>query len=132
MKYFGSEEREARRYDRSMAAYEASSVKAYTSLAVLNAGQAVIFTIGLALCMVMAVGDIISGERSIGHFVMVNALLIQLSIPLNFMGMIYREIKQGIIDIDMMFEVLAKDTEVADRPVPSPLPSVMRRSASRM
>ncbi len=90
VKYFGSEERESARYDRSMAAYEKSSVKSYTSLAFLNSGQAVIFTAGLTLCMVMAVGDITSGNKSIGHFVMVNALLIQLSIPLNFMGMIYR------------------------------------------
>jgi ATP-binding cassette, subfamily B, heavy metal transporter len=121
VKYFGSEEREAARYDRSMATYERSSIKAYSSLAVLNAGQAVIFTIGLTLCMVMAVGDIVAGQKSIGHFVMVNALLIQLSIPLNFMGMVYREIKQAVIDIDTMFEVLAKDTEVADKPGAKPL-----------
>jgi ATP-binding cassette, subfamily B, heavy metal transporter len=121
VKYFGSEEREAARYDRAMASYEASSVKAYTSLAVLNAGQAVIFTIGLTACMVMAVGDIMAGTKSIGHFVMVNALLIQLSIPLNFMGMVYREIKQAVIDINMMFEVLEKDTEIADKPGAQPL-----------
>jgi ATP-binding cassette, subfamily B, heavy metal transporter len=121
VKYFGSEEREAARYDRSMASYERSSIKSYTSLAYLNAGQAVVFTAGLTICMVMAVGDITSGSKSIGHFVMVNALLIQLSIPLNFMGMIYREIKQGIIDIDMMFDVLAKDTEIADKPGAKPL-----------
>jgi ATP-binding cassette, subfamily B, heavy metal transporter len=121
VKYFGSEEREAARYDRAMASYESSSIKAYTSLAVLNAGQAVIFTAGLTACMVMAVGDIMAGTKSIGHFVMVNALLIQLSIPLNFMGMVYREIKQAVIDINMMFEVLEKDTEIADKPGAQPL-----------
>jgi ATP-binding cassette, subfamily B, heavy metal transporter len=116
VKYFGSEEREAQRYDRSMAAYEKASVRTYTSLAVLNSGQTVIFTAGLAACMALAAMDVMAGGKSIGHFVMVNALLIQLSIPLNFMGMVYREIKQAIVDIDMMFEVLAKDTEIADRP----------------
>jgi ATP-binding cassette, subfamily B, heavy metal transporter len=121
VKYFGSEEREAQRYDRSMAGYEGASIKAYTSLAFLNAGQAVIFTIGLAACMVMAVTDVASGEKSVGHFIMVNALLIQLSIPLNFMGMVYREIKQAVVDINTMFEVLEKDAEVADRPGAEPL-----------
>jgi ATP-binding cassette, subfamily B, heavy metal transporter len=121
VKYFGNEGRESARYDRSMEAYEKASVKTYTSLAVLNSGQAVIFTAGLGACMVMAAMDVASGAKSVGHFVMVNALLIQLSIPLNFMGMVYREIKQAVIDIDMMFDVLAKETEVADSPAAKPL-----------
>src|SRR5215510_2213725 len=116
VKYFGAEEREARRYDQSMAAYEQASVKAYTSLAVLNAGQATIFTAALTLCMVMAGLDVAAGRVTVGQFVMVNALLLQLFIPLNFMGMVYREIKQSLIDIERMMDVLAVAPEVADRP----------------
>jgi ATP-binding cassette, subfamily B, heavy metal transporter len=116
VKYFGAEERETRRYDKSMAAYEQASVKAYTSLAVLNAGQAAIFTSALTLCMVMAGLDVTAGRATVGQFVMVNALLLQLFIPLNFMGMVYREIKQSLTDIERMMDVLAVEPEVADRP----------------
>jgi ATP-binding cassette, subfamily B, heavy metal transporter len=116
VKYFGAEEREARRYDQSMAAYEQASVKAYTSLAVLNAGQAAIFTCALTICMVMAGLDVVAGGATVGQFVMVNALLLQLFIPLNFMGMVYREIRQSLTDIERMMDVLAVKTEVADRP----------------
>jgi ATP-binding cassette subfamily B protein len=116
VKYFGAEEREARRYDGSMAAYERASIKSYTSLAVLNAGQAMIFTTALTLCMAMAGLDVTAGRASVGQFVMVNALLLQLFIPLNFMGMVYREIKQSLIDIERMMDVLAVAPEVADRP----------------
>ncbi|MBO0766384.1 MAG: ABC transporter ATP-binding protein/permease [Hyphomicrobiaceae bacterium] len=116
VKYFGAEEREARRYDSSMAAYEHASIKSYTSLAVLNAGQAAIFTTALTLCMVMAGLDVTGGRASVGQFVMVNALLLQLFIPLNFMGMVYREIRQSLTDIERMMEVLAVAPEVADRP----------------
>ena len=121
VKYFGAERREARRYDQSMATYEQASVKAYTSLAVLNAGQAAIFTAALTGCMVMAVLDIMAGTKTIGDFVMVNALLLQLFIPLNFMGMVYREIKQSLTDIERMMDVLAEAPEVADRPGAVPL-----------
>ncbi len=116
VKYFGAEEREAARYDQSMAAYERASIKAYTSLAVLNAGQATIFTTALTLCMVMAGLDVAAGQRTVGQFVMVNALLLQLFIPLNFMGMVYREIKQSLTDIERMMDVLEVAPEVADRP----------------
>ena len=116
VKYFGAEEREARRYDQSMAAYERASIKTYTSLAVLNAGQAAIFTSALTLCMVMSGIDVAAGRVSVGQFVMVNALLLQLFIPLNFMGMVYREIKQSLTDIERMLEVLTVPPEVADRP----------------
>ena len=115
VKYFGAEAREARRYDQSMAAFERASVKSYTSLAMLNAGQAAIFTVALTLCMVMAGLDVIAGRASVGQFVMVNALLLQLFIPLNFMGMVYREIKQSLTDIERMMDVLAVSPEVADR-----------------
>ena len=121
VKYFGAEEREARRYDRSMAVYQEASVKSYTSLAVLNAGQAVIFMVALTTCMVMAGLDIAAGSKTVGHFVMVNALMLQLFIPLNFMGMVYREIKQSLTDIERMMDVLAESPEVADRPGAVPL-----------
>ncbi len=115
VKYFGAEEREARRYDKAVARYEHASIKSYSSLAVLNSGQAVIFTVALTLCMVMAVNDIAAGQKTVGHFVMVNALMLQLFIPLNFMGMVYREIKQSLIDIERMMDVLVIAPEVSDR-----------------
>ncbi|WP_276199687.1 ABC transporter ATP-binding protein/permease [Chelatococcus sp. XZ-Ab1] len=121
VKYFGAEEREIRRYDRSVERYERASVETYTSLAVLNAGQAIIFTLGLTAAMVMAVFDVRAGRTTVGGFVMVNAMLIQLYIPLNFMGMLYREIKQALIDIDDMFSILARHPEVSDRPGAKPL-----------
>ncbi len=121
VKYFGAEGRETARYDRSMARYEAASVSTYTSLAVLNAGQAVLFTIGLTVIMVLAALDIAAGQRTIGDFVMVNAMLIQLYIPLNFMGMLYREIKQAITDIEIMFAILARNPEIEDRAGAKPL-----------
>jgi ABC-type transport system involved in Fe-S cluster assembly fused permease/ATPase subunit len=114
VKYFGAEGREAARYDQSMARYEKSAVSTYTSLAVLNAGQAVIFTFGLTAVMLLAVGDVRAGTRTVGDFVMVNAMLIQLYIPLNFMGMLYREIRQAIIDIEIMFGILAREAEIED------------------
>jgi ATP-binding cassette, subfamily B, heavy metal transporter len=121
VKYFGAEEREAERYDTSMAAYERASIKAYTSLAVLNAGQAAIFTVALTLCMVMTGLDVMAQRATVGQFVMVNALLLQLFIPLNFMGMVYREIRQGLTDVERMMDVLAKVPEVADAPEARPL-----------
>jgi ABC-type transport system involved in Fe-S cluster assembly fused permease/ATPase subunit len=116
VKYFSAEEREAERYDKSMARYEGASVMAYTSLAVLNAGQAVIFTIGLAAAMVMCAFEIKAGTKTVGDFVMVNAMMIQLYQPLNFMGMVYREIKQAVIDIETMFGILSRDPEIKDIP----------------
>src|SRR3984885_2956843 len=121
VKYFGAEEREAARYDRSMERYERASVKAYTSLAVLNAGQAVIFTAGLTATMAMCAVGVRSGRNTVGDFVMVNAMMIQLYQPLNFMGMVYREIKQAIIDIEMMFNVLSRKAEIKDSPGAVPL-----------
>src|SRR5207344_2184374 len=114
VKYFSAEEREAARYDRAMARYEDASVRAYTSLAVLNAGQAAIFTIGLAAVMVMCAFEIRSGSKTVGDFVLINAMMIQLYQPLNFMGMVYREIKQAITDIEIMFTILARDPEIKD------------------
>ncbi len=121
VKYFGNEEREAARYDRAMAAYEKSAVKTYTSLSWLNAGQAVIFSIGLAVCMAMVVFDIRAGNNTVGDFVLINAMMIQLYQPLNFMGWVYREIKQAVTDIEAMFRLLGEDPEVKDRPGALPL-----------
>jgi ABC-type transport system involved in Fe-S cluster assembly fused permease/ATPase subunit len=121
VKYFSAEMREAERYDRSMARYEHASVKAYTSLAVLNAGQAVIFTIGLGAAMVMCAYEVQAGTKTVGDFVLINAMMIQLYQPLNFMGMVYREIKQAITDIELMFSILARDPEIKDVPGAQPL-----------
>ena len=121
VKYFSAEEREASRYVRSMALYEDASVKAYTSLAVLNAGQAIIFTLGLAAAMVMCAFEIRAGSKTVGDFVLINSMMIQLYQPLNFMGMVYREIKQAVIDIETMFSILARPTEIVDVPGAQPL-----------
>ena len=121
VKYFVAEEREARRYDRSMERYETASVQAYVSLAVLNAGQAAIFTVGLAAVMVMCAYGIKQGTNTVGDFVMINAMMIQLYQPLNFMGMVYREIKQAVIDIEKMFVILAREPEIKDKPGAKPL-----------
>jgi len=121
VKYFSAEEREAERYDRSMARYEGASVMAYTSLAILNAGQAVIFTFGLGAVMVMCAIEIKAGTKTVGDFVLVNAMMIQLYQPLNFMGMVYREIKQAVTDIELMFSILARDPEIKDAAGAPPL-----------
>ncbi|HKG75606.1 MAG TPA: ABC transporter ATP-binding protein/permease [Aestuariivirgaceae bacterium] len=114
VKYFGNEEHEAQRFDRSLARYEKAAVRTWISLAILNAGQAVAFTLGLGVIMIMAAVDVTHGRASVGDFVMVNALMIQLYMPLNFLGSVYRDIKQGLIDIEQMFDLLAVDTEIKD------------------
>jgi ATP-binding cassette, subfamily B, heavy metal transporter len=114
VKYFGAERRENARFDRSMAKYEKASTKSYTSLAVLNAGQAFIFTVGLTVCMAMSAADVMAGKNTVGDFILVNAMLIQFYQPLNFMGMVYREIKQALVDIEMMFGIIFTNAEVKD------------------
>jgi ABC-type transport system involved in Fe-S cluster assembly fused permease/ATPase subunit len=121
VKYFVAEEREAKRYDRSMARYEEASVQSYVSLTLLNAGQATIFTVGLAAVMVMCAHGIQQGVNTVGDLVMINTMMIQLYQPLNFMGMLYREIKQAVIDIEMMFAILSRNPEIRDRPGAKPL-----------
>jgi ATP-binding cassette subfamily B protein len=116
VKYFSAEQRETERYDRSMARYERNSVKSYVSLAVLNFGQAFIFTVGMISIMTLCVSGIREGRNSVGDFVMLNAMLIQLYQPLNFMGMLYREVKQAVIDIEMMFDILRQPNEIAEAP----------------
>jgi ATP-binding cassette, subfamily B, heavy metal transporter len=121
VKYFSAEAREAKRYDRSMARYEEASVKAYVSLTVMNFGQAVVFTAGLAATMVLCAYGVQHGTNTVGDFVMINAMMIQLYQPLNFMGMVYREIKQAVIDIEFMFSMLSKKPEIEDKPGAKPL-----------
>ncbi|MEZ5875743.1 MAG: ABC transporter ATP-binding protein/permease [Hyphomicrobiales bacterium] len=121
VKYFGNEELEARRFDASMARYEKAAVRTYTSLGLLNTGQAVIFTVGMVACMLLAARDVTLGVLTVGEFVMINAILIQLFMPLNFMGMVYREIKQGLIDMETMFALLDEPAEIVDRPGAKPL-----------
>ncbi len=121
VKYFGAEAREAARYDASIARFEQASIRTYTSLAILNAGQAIIFTIGLTICMALSAKAVVDGQASVGQFIMVNALMLQLFIPLNFMGMVYREIKQGVTDIERMMDILEQQPEVPDRPGAKPL-----------
>lgn len=121
VKYFSAEAREAQRYDRSVERYEEASVRTYTSLAVLNTGQAVIFTLGLTATMLMCAIGVRNGTNTVGDFVLINAMMIQLYQPLNFMGMVYREIKQAIIDIEKMFNVLGREAEIKDSPGAEPL-----------
>ncbi|WP_226581347.1 ABCB family ABC transporter ATP-binding protein/permease [Acuticoccus sediminis] len=121
VKYFNNETMETDRFDRSMASYEDAAVRTWTSLAWLNMGQTVIFTIGMMVLMIMSARAVMAGEQTIGDFVMVNALLMQLSIPLNFIGFVYREIKLALADVEDMFAVLNIPQEVVDRPDASPI-----------
>ncbi len=121
VKYFGNEEHEATRFDASMELYEVAAVKTWVSLAVLNAGQTVVFATGLTAVMAMSAYDITQGHATIGDFVMVNALMVQLYMPLNFIGSSYREIKQGLIDVEGMFRLLSVNAEIKDKPNAVPL-----------
>ncbi len=121
VKYFGAEKREAERYDLSMEKYERNSVSSYVSLSVLNSGQGLIFSLGLMVVMMLCIMGIREGRNTIGDFVLVNAMMIQLYQPLNFMGMVYREIKQAVIDIEMMFTILGQHPEIKDKPTAQPL-----------
>ena len=121
VKYFGNEDMEARRFDSSMARYEKAAIKTYYSLGILNSGQAVIFTVGMTLCMVLAARGVMAGEHTVGDFVLINALLIQLYMPLNFMGFVYRELRQGLVDLETMFALLEEFPEVVDKPDARPL-----------
>jgi len=121
VKYFGAEARETARYDQSMARYERNSIRSYTSLAWLNFGQAAIFAVGLTLSMVMAVRGFQAGTNTVGDLILINAMLIQLYLPLNFMGTVYREIKQATLDIAQMFSLIGRDPEIQDKPGAKPL-----------
>ncbi|MGF6172214.1 ABC-type transport system involved in Fe-S cluster assembly fused permease/ATPase subunit [Ensifer sp. 4252] len=116
VKYFGNEEMEAKRFDRSMERYEKAATQVWTSLGWLNFGQAMIFGAGTAVMMIMSALAVQRGEQTLGDFVFINAMLIQLAIPLNFIGFVYREIRQGLTDIEHMFDLLDVEAEVVDRP----------------
>jgi ATP-binding cassette subfamily B protein len=116
VKYFGNEEHEARRYDVSLHQYQRAAVSSQVSLSLLNIGQAVIISVGLTLVMWMAARGITRGQYTLGDFVLVNTYLLQLYDPLSFFGFIYREIKQSIIDMERMFELLGEDREIQDKP----------------
>ncbi|MCP8895711.1 ABC transporter ATP-binding protein/permease [Shinella daejeonensis] len=116
VKYFGNEDMEARRFDRSMERYEKAATQVWTSLGWLNFGQALIFGVGMAVMMAMSALAVGRGEQTVGDFVFINAMLIQLAIPLNFIGFVYREIRQGLTDIEQMFDLLEVEEEVKDRP----------------
>jgi ATP-binding cassette, subfamily B, heavy metal transporter len=121
VKYFGNEEHEARRYAGSMDSYEKAAIKTWISLAVLNSGQAVVYSMGLTAVMVMSALAVRAGTATVGDFVMINALMIQLYMPLNFIGSSYREIKQGLIDVEQMFTLLKVNAEIEDKPGARPL-----------
>lgn len=121
VKYFGNESMEAARYDESMERYEHAATRIWTSLGWLNLGQGVIFGVGMAIMMVMSAMAVQRGEQTIGDFVFINAMLMQLSIPLNFIGFVYREIRQGLTDIEQMFDLLDVEAEVTDKADAVPL-----------
>lgn len=121
VKYFGNEGLEARRFDQSIARYEQAAIRAYYSLGILNSGQSLIFTAGMTVAMLMAAQGVATGTHTVGDFVMINAMMIQLYMPLHFMGMVYREIKQGLVDIETMFAILGHEPEIQDKPGAEPL-----------
>jgi ABC-type transport system involved in Fe-S cluster assembly fused permease/ATPase subunit len=116
VKYFANEEHEARRYDSALRAYERAAVKSETTLTLLNLGQGTIIAIGLVGVMVLAGEGVAAAEMTVGDFVLVNAYLIQLYTPLNFLGMVYRNIKQSLTDLEQMTALLAVKPEIVDRP----------------
>ena len=121
VKYFGAESREAQRYDVAMAGYEQAALKTAYSLAFLNFGQTMLITAGLVGVMAMAANGVASGALTVGDFVMVNAYMLQITMPLNFLGTVYREIRQALVDMAEMFELLDQPAEVQDAPDARPL-----------
>jgi len=121
VKYFGNEGYEAKRYDESLQRYEKAAVTSETSLGLLNTVQAMVIALAVSLLMWRAADGIVHGNLTLGDLVMVNALLIQLYIPLNFLGVMYREIKQALVDMEKMFRLLGENREVADKPGAKPL-----------
>lgn len=116
VKYFGNEDHEAQRYDVSMQAYEKAAVRSIVSLAAVNIGQGGVIASGLVILMIMAGHGVMNGTMTIGDFVMVNTYLIQLYMPLNFLGFVYRQIRQSLTDMEVMFRLLDVEAEIADRP----------------
>ena len=126
VKYFGNEEHEARKFDESLARYERAAVRSQVTLNMLNAGQAVIVAIGLAAVMLLAAEGVRAGTMTVGKFVLVNTYLLQLYQPLNFLGFVYREIRQGLLDMEQMFQLLDAPIEIRDRPSARVLPAPER------
>ncbi len=116
VKYFGNEAHEARRFDVALRGYEQAAVKSGSSLAFLNVGQGVVIAIGTVIMLIMAGRGVVAGSMTIGDFVLVNSYLIQLFMPLNFLGFVYREIKRSLIDMESMFRLIDEQADVADRP----------------
>jgi ATP-binding cassette subfamily B protein len=116
VKYFGNEEHEAKRFDEALRSYEISAVKSKVSLSMLNVGQGAVISIGMTVLMIMAGFGVQDGTMTLGDFVLVNSYLVQLFLPLNFLGFVYREIKQSLTDMDEMFSLLERETEIVDRP----------------
>ncbi len=121
VKYFNAEEVEAERYDQAMANYEAMAVRSHTSLSVVNIGQGTIIALGLMAVMAMAGADIQKGNLTVGDFVAVNTYLLQLYLPLNFLGWVYRELRQALVDMERMFGLLDEEPGIADKPDALPL-----------
>ena len=123
VKYFNNEEYEAGRYDENLRSYEGAAVTSEASLGLLNIGQSLIIAIAVTLLMILAAEGVADGTLTLGDLVLINGLLIQLYIPLNFLGMVYREIKQALIDMDRMFRLLEQNREIEDRPGAARLPA---------
>src|SRR5690606_27525115 len=121
VKYFGNEDLEAARYDRAMAGYERAAVRIWTSLGWLNFGQGVIFWAGMIVLSVMAALGVMNGELTVGDFVLLNTFMMQIYRPLNQIGFVYREIRQGLADIEAMFRLLDQNPEIEDAPDARPL-----------
>ena len=121
VKYFGAERREAERYDVAMAGYEVAALKTAWSLGLINFGQALIINAALVTVMVMAAMGVADGTLTVGDFVMVNAYMLQIIVPLNFLGTVYREIRQALVDMGEMFDLLGQPAEVTDKPGARPL-----------
>ncbi|MBX3625612.1 MAG: ABC transporter ATP-binding protein/permease [Rhizobacter sp.] len=121
VKYFNNEDFEAKRYDESLERLRRAQLKAQTTLSILNTGQQLIIAVGLVAMLYMATSGVVDGRMTLGDLVMVNAFMIQLYIPLNFLGVIYREIKQSLTDLDKMFTLMEREREVDDAPGAPPL-----------
>jgi ATP-binding cassette subfamily B protein len=123
VKYFGNEPWETRRYDESLAKWEVAAVKNQTSLAALNAGQSLIVALGITLLMLLAANGVVTGDMTLGDLVLVNAYMIQLYMPLHFLGFVYREIKHSLADMEKMFGILEENAEVEDASGAQALPA---------
>lgn len=121
VKYFGNEEHEAKRFDGALQSYEHAAIQSGTSLALLNIGQAIIISAGVTAAMIFAGYGVVNGDMTVGDFVLVNAYLLQIFMPLNFLGFVYREIKRSLTDMETMFELLRENPDIQDTPGAQPL-----------